>query len=438
MANPVLGDNPFGTFAATPPPEPTPPPSPQSAEPAPPAAAPAEPTSRAAPPRRRVKRSTAATPTRQAAATPAPKAAATPAPKAAATRGRRAKPASHRKKLRDADATRAPRAAEGAPPDYGPSLDQPRSGTPGTAPGLGSEFRMMQRWVHDRLQPVLFERQQPPFSFLWRWWRRFAMRDRSEVVDEFGRDPVYCEKTEPLLDFLYRSYFRIEVSGLENIPHTGRGVIVANHSGMLPYDGIMLMHALRTEHPSHREVRPLTEDFVFYLPYLGTVVNRLGAVRACPENAERLLAQDQLIAVFPEGLKGTGKLYRERYQLQRFGRGGFVKLALRCDSPIIPAAIVGAEEVHPVVARFTWLAKNLGLPHFPITPTFPLLGPLGLVPLPTKWFIRFGAPLYFNSEHGAKAADDRILVNRLSENVRSSIQELLDSLLERRKSILFG
>jgi 1-acyl-sn-glycerol-3-phosphate acyltransferase len=264
------------------------------------------------------------------------------------------------------------------------------------------------------------------------------MRDRSDVVDEFGRDPVYSKKTEPLLDFLYRSYFRVEVSGLENIPYGGRGVIVANHSGMLPYDGIMLMHAVRTEHPRHREVRPLTEDFVFYLPYLGTVVNRLGGVRACPENAERLLGQDQLIAVFPEGIKGISKLYRERYQLQRFGRGGFVKLALRCDSPIIPAAIVGAEEIHPMVARFSWLAKNLGMPHFPITPTFPLLGPVGLVPLPTKWFIRFGAPLYFNSEYGASAADDRILVNRLSENVRSSIQEMLDGLLKQRKSILFG
>jgi 1-acyl-sn-glycerol-3-phosphate acyltransferase len=372
-----------------------------------------------------------------------------PGPKKAAPRARAPRPAARvaakpaRKatprafELLGADAAPAPR-PDTSPQDYGPSVDPPRARTTESPPGFGSEFRMMERWVRDRLQPVLFERRRPPFSFLWQWWRKLAMRERSDVVDEFGRDPIYCKKTEPTLDFLRRSYFRIEVSGLENIPANGRGLVVANHSGTLPYDGIMLMHAVRSEHPRHREVRPLVEDFVFYLPYLGTIVNRLGGVRACPENAERLLRQDHLIAVFPEGVKGIAKVYRKRYQLQRFGRGGFVKLALRCESPIIPAAIVGAEEIHPVLTHVSWLAKNLGLPSLPITPTFPFLGPLGLVPLPTKWFIRFGAPLYFNTEYGPEAANDRILVNRLSENVRSSIQELLDSLLSQRKSILFG
>ena len=387
------------------------------------------------------------TPAREAGTQPTDAALATPAPKPrrTASRSKAPKPAAKgvaRNRLRDeellgAEATPAPRPAE-TPQEYGPSVDRTRPRSTETPPGFGSEFRMMERWVRDRLQPVLSERRTPPFSFLWQWWRKLAMRERSDFVDEFGRDPIYCKKTEPTLDFLYRSYFRIEVSGLENVPSTGRGLVVANHSGMLPYDGIMLMHAVRSEHPRHREVRPLTEDFVFYLPYLGTIVNRLGGVRACPENAERMLRQDHLIAVFPEGVKGIGKLYRKRYQLQRFGRGGFVKLALRCDSPIIPAAIVGAEEIHPVLAQVSWLAKNLGLPSLPITPTFPLLGPLGLLPLPTKWFIRFGAPLYFNSEYGADAANDRILVNRLSENVRSSIQEMLDGLLRQRKSILFG
>jgi 1-acyl-sn-glycerol-3-phosphate acyltransferase len=374
-----------------------------------------------------------------AAAAPAPKprrAAPRPkAPKAAAKPAARSRP--RRDELLGVEATPAPRGAE-APPDYGPSVDRPRPRATDTPPGFGSEFRMMERWVRDRLQPVLFERRTPPFSFLWQWWRKLAMRERSDFVDEFGRDPIYSKKTEPLLDFLHRSYFRIEVSGLENIPANGRGLVVANHSGTLPYDGIMLMHAVRSEHPRHREVRPLVEDFVFYLPWLGTIVNRLGGVRACPENAERLLRQDHLIAVFPEGVKGIAKVYRKRYQLQRFGRGGFVKLALRCDSPIIPAAIVGAEEIHPVITHVSWLAKNLGLPSLPITPTFPVLGPLGLVPIPTKWFIRFGAPLYFNSEYGVEAANDRILVNRLAENVRSSIQEMLDGLLGQRKSILFG
>jgi 1-acyl-sn-glycerol-3-phosphate acyltransferase len=421
MAKQVLGDNPFGKA----------PPPPAAPEPAPPAPAAAPPAPAAAPP------APAAAPPAPAAA---PRARPRPAAKArakAAPRGA-ARAAARREELLGADATPAPHADAGAPPDYGPSVDRPRPRTTEATPGFGSEFRMMERWVRDRLQPVLLERRQPPFSFLWKWWRRFAMRERSDFVDEFGRDPVYCKKTAPTLDFLYRSYFRIEVSGLENVPSAGRGLLVANHSGTLPYDGIMLMHALRAEHPRHREVRPLVEDFVFYLPYLGTIVNRLGGVRACPENAERLLRQEQLIAVFPEGVKGIAKLYRQRYQLQRFGRGGFVKLALRCDSPIIPVAIVGAEEIHPVLTHVSWLAKNLGLPSLPITPTFPALGPLGLVPLPTKWFIRFGAPLYFNSEYGAEAANDRILVNRLAENVRSSIQEMLDGVLSQRKSILFG
>jgi 1-acyl-sn-glycerol-3-phosphate acyltransferase len=400
-------------------PPPTTPPPPAAAPPPPPPAAAAPPAAVPPPKRRRT--------------APRPKA---PRP-AAKTTARATRAQAHAEELLGAEATPAPRPAE-PPREYGPSVDRSRAPAAEAPPGFGSEFRMMERWVRDRLQPVLFERRRPPLSFFWQWWRKLAMRERSDVVDEFGRDPIYSRKAEPTLDFLYRSYFRIEVSGLENVPYNGRGLVVANHSGTLPYDGIMLMHAVRSEHPRHREVRPLVEDFVFYLPYLGTMVNRLGGVRACPENAERLLRQDHLIAVFPEGVKGIAKVYRKRYQLQRFGRGGFVKLALRCDSPIIPAAIVGAEEIHPVITHVSWLAKNLGLPSLPITPTFPLLGPLGALPIPTKWFIRFGAPLYFNAEYGPEAADDRILVNRLTENVRSSIQELLEGLLRQRKSILFG
>jgi 1-acyl-sn-glycerol-3-phosphate acyltransferase len=296
----------------------------------------------------------------------------------------------------------------------------------------------MERWVRDRIQPMHSERRQPPLAFLWKLWRKLAMRDRSDVVDAFGRDPVFAQRFEPLLEFLYRSYFRVDAAGFEHVPDRGRAIIVCNHSGTLPYDALMLMHAVRTDHPRHREVRPLAEDVIFHFPYLGAMVNRMGGVRACPENAERLLATEGLIAVFPEGMKGSAKLYRERYQLQRFGRGGFIKLALRTDSPIIPAAIVGAEEIHPMLGRLTWLASNLGLPFFPITPTFPWLGPLGMIPLPTKWFLRFGPPLYFNAEYRAEAADDRILVNRLAENVRRAIQEMVDATLAQRRSILFG
>src|SRR5258708_6827249 len=206
------------------------------------------------------------------------------------------------------------------------------------------------------------------------------MRDRSDVVDEFGRDPQVAAKVEPLLDFLYQSYFRVDARGLGHIPDEGRALIVANHSGTLPWDGAMIMHSVHRDHASHRDVRPLAEDFVFHFPYLGTLMNRIGAVRACQENAQRLLEQDQLVAVFPQGIKGLGKRYRERYQLQRFGRGGFIKLALATDSPIIPTAVVGAEEIHPMLAKVTFLAKALRLPYIPLTPTFPWLGPVGLVP----------------------------------------------------------
>jgi 1-acyl-sn-glycerol-3-phosphate acyltransferase len=265
-----------------------------------------------------------------------------------------------------------------------------------------------------------------------------AMRDRSDVVDEFGRDPNIAARFDPVLDFLYERYFRVETEGMGHIPTDGRALIVANHSGTLPYDGAMIMYAVRKEHEARRAVRPLVEDFVFHFPYLGTLMNRIGGVRACQENAERLLREDQLVAVFPEGIKGVGKLYTQRYQLQRFGRGGFVKLALGCDSPIIPTAVVGAEEIHPMLTKITWLAKSIGIPYLPVTPTFPLLGPVGLVPLPTKWFIAFGEPLYFNAEYGTEAANDRILVNKLAEQVRQKIQEMIDALLKKRESVFFG
>jgi 1-acyl-sn-glycerol-3-phosphate acyltransferase len=138
--------------------------------------------------------------------------------------------------------------------------------------------------------------------------------------------------------------------------------------------------------------------------------------------------------VFPEGEKGMGKLWRDRYRLQRFGRGGFVRLALRTGAPIIPVAIVGAEEAAPMVGKITWFAKNMGLPWVPITMTFPWLGPAGLLPLPSKWRLRFGKPLDLASRHGKQAADDRLLVNRLADEIRSSIQSSVHELLGTRRS----
>ena len=270
-----------------------------------------------------------------------------------------------------------------------------------------------------------------------RQWGRIGLRNRSEEVDEFGLDPVYEQRLRPAFDFLYRHYFRVEVSGVENVPADGRCILVANHSGVLPYDGIMVRTAVRREHPSAREIRWLAEDFIYHLPFLGAFVNRIGAVRACQENAERLLRQERCVLVFPEGIKGIGKLYKDRYKLQRFGRGGFIKLALRTNSPIVPVAIVGAEETAPMLHKVEYLTQALGLPFVPITPTFPALGPLGLVPAPTKWKLVFGKPIDLEG-HGAEAADDALLVVRLAERVRTSIQQTLDATLQSRKSVWFG
>lgn len=267
-------------------------------------------------------------------------------------------------------------------------------------------------------------------------WGRGALHRHEGGVDDFGLDPAYEERLRPVLEFLFRRYFRVEVEGIENIPARGRAIVVANHSGALPFDGAMLREAARLHHPVSRDLRWLAEDFSFYLPFIGVTMNRIGAVRACQENAQRLLQTEHVVAVFPEGAEGLKKLYKERYQLQRFGRGGFVRLALKTRSPIVPCAIIGAEETNPILYRFDNLSKLLGLDYLPVTPTFPFLGPLGLLPAPTKWRVLFGEPISV-ADYGPSAADDHVLVGRLSERVRSAIQGLLDTGLRRRKSIWF-
>jgi 1-acyl-sn-glycerol-3-phosphate acyltransferase len=270
-----------------------------------------------------------------------------------------------------------------------------------------------------------------------RKWGRLGMRNRSEEVDEFGFDPIYEQKVRPFFNFLYEKYFRCETEGIEKIPATGRCLLVANHSGTLPYDGAMLKTAVKREHPSPRDVRWLAEDFIFHFPFLGSFTNRIGAVRACQENAERLLLQERLVAVFPEGVKGIGKLYKERYRLQRFGRGGFIKLCLRTRTPIVPVAVIGAEEANPMLYRLEYLSRAIGLPYIPVTPTFPWLGPVGLAPAPTKWKMLFG-DLVDLREYGPEAADDEILVGQLAERVRATIQAMLDRAIGERRSVWFG
>ena len=256
---------------------------------------------------------------------------------------------------------------------------------------------------------------------------------RIPEVDAFGYDRAFEASVAPLFRLLYRDWWRVDVEGLEHVPGTGRVLLVANHAGgLFAHDGAMLKVAIQDEHPSHRAARPLVDDFVYNLPFVGDFMTRCGAVRACPENAERLLRLDEAVVVFPEGTKGIGKLYRERYKLARFGRGGFVRIALRTGSPIVPVAIVGSEEIHPVIGRSDWLARLLGLPYFPLTPTFPWLGLLGAVPLPSKWRIEFGEPIDWRGVHGPEASRDRLLVSRLTEEVRERVQRQLLGAVERR------
>jgi len=290
----------------------------------------------------------------------------------------------------------------------------------------------------DSSPPAKVELAEPPAEdFISRKWGRAALRSRSEEFDDFGLDPSFEQRVKPVVEFLYRSYFRTTTEGIDNVPAEGRCIVVANHSGALPLDGLMLRAALRIEHKQKRDLRWLAEDFVYYLPFAGVFMNRVGAVRACPENAERLLEKEGIVGVFPEGVHGIKKLFQDRYRLQRFGRGGYIRLCLRMRAPIVPCAIIGAEESSPLLYRLEGLTELLGLPYFPITPTFPFLGPAGLLPAPTKWRMRFGEPINLDN-YGPEAADDHVLVGRLSERVRSSIQAMLDSGLRERRSVWFG
>jgi 1-acyl-sn-glycerol-3-phosphate acyltransferase len=268
-------------------------------------------------------------------------------------------------------------------------------------------------------------------------YRSFSMLVTADEVDEFGYDRKFEEMVLPLMKFFYSTWWRVETIGIRNVPDSGRALIVANHSGVLPYDGAVIKMDVQYNHPTNREVRPLVEDFAFNFPFLGQIIQRIGGVRACQENGTRLLEKDEVVAVFPEGVKGIGKYYNKRYQLQRFGRGGYVKLAMRTGSPIIPVAVIGAEEIHPMIARAPIIARAAGVPYFPITPTFPLMGLLGAIPLPSKWYIVYGDPIPME-QYPASALEDQILINKVSEKIRATIQEMIYDVLKRRKSIWFG
>jgi 1-acyl-sn-glycerol-3-phosphate acyltransferase len=255
-------------------------------------------------------------------------------------------------------------------------------------------------------------------------------------VDEFGFDRDLTEHAIlPLLRPLYDRWFRVEVNGIDNVPAEGPALLVANHAGGLwALDAAMTAVAVHAEHPAGRYLRLLGADLLFRAPVLGNLIRKAGGTLACTEDAQRLLAAGELVGVWPEGFKGIGKPFRERYKLQRFGRGGFVHAAIQAGVPIVPVSIIGSEEIHPVLGNAKPIARILDLPYFPLTPTFPWLGPLGLVPLPSKWYIEFGAPIH-TERLDAALADDAEIVFEITDRVRETIQSTLYRLLVQRRSV---
>ncbi|WP_193786276.1 MULTISPECIES: lysophospholipid acyltransferase family protein [Aeromicrobium] len=253
-------------------------------------------------------------------------------------------------------------------------------------------------------------------------------------VDDFGFDPQLAEVLTAAFEPIAEKWFRLEVRGAENIPSEGGALLVANHSGTVPIDGLMTGYAVKRH--GGRDLRPLGADLVFALPFVGQVARRAGATLACTQDAERLLGSGEIAGVWPEGFKGIGKPFAERYKLQRFGRGGFVSSALRAQVPIVPVSIVGAEEIYPLVGNVPSLARLLGLPYLPITPFFPLLGPLGMIPLPSKWIIEFGEPIRTDA-YEPDAADDPMLLFNVTDQVRETIQQTLYQLLVERGNAFF-
>lgn len=250
--------------------------------------------------------------------------------------------------------------------------------------------------------------------------------------DEWGFDEQYAEAVFPVFEFLYRVWWRVEADGVGNVPAHGRALLVANHAGSLfPFDATMMTMAIMKEHPLPRWPRFMVLDWAFVLPFVSSFIRRCGGIPASPHNAIRLLDSDELVMAFPEGVKGTGKPFSERYRLQRFGRGGFVEIALRTGAPIVPVAVIGSEEIYPKLGESEALARAIGAPYVPITPTFPWLGPLGLIPLPSRWRIEFCEPIDV-SRYSPDDADDRAIVFDLSERVRETIQEkVYENLIKR-------
>lgn len=256
---------------------------------------------------------------------------------------------------------------------------------------------------------------------------------------ESGGDERIARLADTLLQGLYRYWWRVETVGIERIPASGRVLLVANRAGtFLPYEAAMIPVTIARAHPARRRVRALIDDWAAQLPLLGPTLARAGAVRATPARLRRLLAEGEAVVVFPEGLEILAKSFSSRYRLDRFERSSFARVAIETACPIVPVAVIGAEETHPVLARLDRPAQLLGLRSLPLTPTFPWLGVAGLLPLPTKWTLHVGEPLDVAARHAPGEARERKVVNRLRDQVHERLQALVSEGLRRRRSVFLG
>lgn len=265
---------------------------------------------------------------------------------------------------------------------------------------------------------------------------RLLPEDFTPVIDDFGRDAGYEATVARLFDVLYRRWFRVQTFGMEHVPGEGRALLAANHADWLVMDAAMIAIATRNYHPARRPLRALVDRFAAKVPWWSVFLARTGQVLGCPENALKLLEREELVLVFPEGARGATKAFRDRRRVMEFGHG-FAQLAILTRTPIIPVAVEGFEELHPVIANPRKLARRIGLPDFPITPTFPWLGLVGLIPPPVKCFIQFGRPIATEG-YPEGAAEDEEAVSRLAEKVRFIVQDLYEHLRARRRSLIAG
>lgn len=263
--------------------------------------------------------------------------------------------------------------------------------------------------------------------------------DEERALDDWGRSERFVSLVEPALNFYYRYWFRVETEGIENIPSEGGALLVSNHSGALPPDAPMIMQAIRNEHSTPRPLYMLGEHWFKGYPGVGMISNKLGLVAAHRENAQRLLYDEgRLAIVFPEGQKGSRKLYWQRYRLRRFGRGGFVRTAIRARAPIVPIALVGGEEAMPIFAHLRFMQRISGLIYFPLNHAFPHFGlAAGLMYMPAKFKVRFLEPVDM-SAYPVDTAEDPAEVQNIAEGIRTQIQLELDQMVGERQSVWFG